>query len=114
MYCNRLRNWINLSYHKELLEQGIELITKVKKNIKEKFFPILDKILLRKRAVIEFVNDELKNTCQIKHSKHRSYPNFLINFFSGLVAYSFKPHKPSINFSKKDLELVTNLPSISF
>lgn len=108
------KGYISSKLKEELLSKGIELITKVKKNMKEKFLPILDKILLRKRAVIESVNDELKNTCQIEHSRHRSHHNFLVNLFSGLVAYSFKPHKPSINFLKKDLDLLANLPSLSF
>ena len=55
-----------------------------------------DKILLRKRSVIETVNDELKNICQIEHSRHRSVSNFLINTISALVAYSFFPKKPAI------------------
>ena len=60
--------------------------------------PISDKILLRKRVVIESVNDFLKNTCQIEHSRHRSVSNFITNVISGLVAYSFLPKKPSIQF----------------
>ncbi len=58
--------------------------------------PISDKILLRKRAVIESVNDFLKNICYIEHSRHRSINNFVTNVVSGLVAYSFLPKKPSI------------------
>jgi 3-methyladenine DNA glycosylase Tag len=54
-----------------------------------------DKIMLRKRALIESVNDELKNMCQIEHTRHRSFDNFIS--LSGLIAYSFFPKKPSIN-----------------
>lgn len=52
--------------------------------------------MLRKRAVIESVNDELKNICQIEHTRHRSFANFLTNLIVGLLAYSFLPKKPSI------------------
>lgn len=55
------------------------------------------KILLKKRALIETVNDELKNICQIEHSRHRSFENFLTNLLSGLITYSFFPKKPSLN-----------------
>ena len=48
-----------------------------------------DKILWRKRSVIETVNDELKNMCQVEHSRHRSFANFITNLISGLIAYSF-------------------------
>lgn len=60
-----------------------------------------DKILLRKRSIIETINDELKNICQIEHSRHRSFTNFIANLISGLIAYSFFPKKPAINY---DLE----------
>jgi hypothetical protein len=59
---------------------------------------ISDKILLRKRSIIETINDELKNICQIEHSRHRSFGNFLTKLISGLLAYSFLPKKPSIKF----------------
>ncbi len=55
-----------------------------------------DKLMLRKRAVIESVNDFLKNICNIEHSRHRSVINFLVNLVSALAAYSFLTKKPSI------------------
>jgi hypothetical protein len=56
-----------------------------------------DRIMLRKRALIESVNDELKNICQIEHTRHRCFDNFIINTLSTLAAYSFFDKKPSIN-----------------
>lgn len=64
--------------------------------------PLQDKINLRKRAVIESVNDELKNICQIEHTRHRSFTNFITNLIAGLLAYSFLPKKPSINAERVD------------
>ncbi|TBO43299.1 hypothetical protein EYS08_08120 [Pedobacter kyonggii] len=58
-----------------------------------------DKIRLRKRSVIETVNNELKNIYQIEYSKHRSFINFIVNILAGLAAYSFFPKKPSINYT---------------
>ena len=66
-----------------------------------------DKILLRKRAVIETVNDELKNICQIEHSRHRSFANFISNLVAGLIAYSFFPKKPSIKFEMEYTNQIT-------
>jgi hypothetical protein len=57
-----------------------------------------DKIMLRKRSVIETDNDELKNICQVEHSRHRSFINFIVNMIAGLIVYSFFPKKHSINF----------------
>ena len=61
---------------------------------------VSDRLLLRKRALIETINDELKNIAQIEHSRHRSFENFLVNLLSGIAAYCFFPKKPSINFKK--------------
>ncbi|WP_298956582.1 transposase, partial [uncultured Nonlabens sp.] len=72
----------------------LHLITHIKNNMKNSLMTMSDKILLRKRSVIETVNDELKNICQIEHSKHRSFTNFLSNIVAGLIAYSFLPKKP--------------------
>jgi hypothetical protein len=67
-----------------------------------------DKINLRKRAVIESVNDELKNICQIEHTRHRSFTNFITNLIAGLLAYSFLPKKPSI-YAQRVQSLQLNL-----
>jgi len=85
----------------ELFDRGITLITKIKKNMKNVLMDYSDKLLLRKRAIIESVNDFLKNICQIEHSRHRSPINFLVNLIAGLVAYSFLPSKPSLRLHCK-------------
>ncbi|HEX9826783.1 MAG TPA: IS982 family transposase [Flavobacteriaceae bacterium] len=85
-----------------LFVDGVQLITQIKNNMKNCLMTMGDKILLRKRSVIETVNDELKNICQIEHSRHRSFGNFLTNLISGLIAYSFLPKKPSIKFSAEN------------
>ncbi len=75
----------------------MQLITKIKKNMKNKLAPMLDKILLRKRALSETVNDQLKNICQIEHTRHRSVANFVVNLLAALVAYTYQEKKPSLN-----------------
>lgn len=77
---------------------NIQLITKLRRNMKNRLMPITDKILLRKRAIIETVIDQLKNISQIEHSRHRSPVNFFVNVLAGLIAYSLKPKKPSLHF----------------
>ena len=73
----------------KLFVDGIHLVTKLRKNMKKKALEFMDKVYLRKRAIIESVNDVLKNTCQIEHSRHRSFDNFLGNLIASLTAYSF-------------------------
>jgi hypothetical protein len=75
---------------------GVQLITKIKSNMKNRLMPLSDKFLLRKRAIVETIIDQLKNISQIEHSRHRSITNFLVNVLCGLIAYAHQPVKPSI------------------
>jgi hypothetical protein len=76
-------------------------VTKAKKNMKQRLVKLMDKILLRKRSLIETVNDQLKNICQIEHSRHRSFWNFLVNLVAVLVAYTYQPKLPSLDLHPK-------------
>ena len=91
------KGYLSSKLFEDLDNKNITLITKIRKNMKNKLMDLFDKILLRKRAVIESVNDFLKNICQIEHTRHRSPINFLVNLVAGLCAYSFLPKRPSIN-----------------
>ena len=88
------RGYISQALFESLFERGLELITKRRKNMKNALVPLLDKILLRKRPIIETVNDQLKNICQIEHSRHRSPFNFLVNLVSGLSPTPTTPISP--------------------
>jgi hypothetical protein len=94
------KGYISKTLFDELFTDGIHLITKIRKNMKNSLMLIHDKILLRKRALVETVNDELKNQCQIEHTRHRSFENFLSNLISGLIAYSYLDKKPSLNLEE--------------
>jgi Transposase DDE domain len=78
------------------LEQGLRLITKLRKSMRNILMSFADKLLLRKRALIESILDQLKNVCQIEHSRHRSPINFLVHLLAGLIAYCYQPKKPSL------------------
>jgi len=103
------KGYISQALFDDLLEQDVHLITGIRKNMKNRFMPLMDKILLRKRAVIETVNDQLKNISQIAHTRHRSVDNFLVNVIAGLIAYSHQPAKPSLNLRKEEL---ASLPAL--
>jgi len=92
------KGYIGQKLFEQLFIDGIQLITGLKRNMKNSLMSISDKILLRKRSIIETINDELKNICQVEHSRHRSFSNFLSNLISGLIAYSFLPKKPRIKY----------------
>ena len=81
-----------------LWNDGIHLVTGIKSNMKNQLMSMREKILLRKRSVIETINDELKNICQIEHSRHRGKANFLMNLISAIAAYCLFDKKPSIKY----------------
>jgi hypothetical protein len=91
------RGYISKELFESLWDQGLQLITKIKKNMKNKLMPMLDKVLLRKRALSETVNDQLKNICQIEHTRHRSVKNFVVNLLAALIAYTYQEKKPSLD-----------------
>jgi hypothetical protein len=79
------------------------------KNMKNRLMPLFDKLMLRKRAIIETIHDQLKNISQIEHTRHRSPVNFLVNTMAALIAYTHKEKKPSLNIRANDL---AGLPDI--
>jgi hypothetical protein len=93
------KGYISEELFKELFFSGVTLITKIKKNMKNKLMHVMDKILLRKRSLIECVNDQLKNISQVEHSRHRSVHNFMVNIVTALIAYTYQPKKPSLRIS---------------
>ena len=97
------KGYIGKQLFENLFYNGVHLVTKLKKNMKSKTItPVMDAILLRKRAVVETIIDQLKNIFQIEHSRHRSPKNFLTNLFSALIAYNFTDKKPSIKINFVD------------
>jgi hypothetical protein len=100
------RGYISQKLFETLLEQDLQLITKLRKGMKNKLLPLADKLLLRKRALIETINDQLKNISQIEHTRHRSVINWMVTLLAGLVAYTHQPKKPSLNLSQNQLKLL--------
>ena len=94
------RGYISKALTECLQLENLQLVTGIKKNMKNKLVDLFDKLLLRKRAIIETVNDQLKNISQVEHSRHRSLWNFLGNVASGLIAYCLREKKPSLNLDK--------------
>jgi hypothetical protein len=78
----------------------VQLITKLKSNMKGALMSVSDRLLLRKRVIIETVNDELKNIMQVEHSRHRCFDNFIVNLLGALAAYCLSPKKPCVNVQR--------------
>jgi hypothetical protein len=80
-----------------LYDEDVQLVTRLKRGMKSRLMALFDQIMLRKRAVIESVMDQLKNISQIEHSRHRSVANCFVNLLGGLIAYTWREKKPSLN-----------------
>lgn len=92
------KGYVSKKLTQTLFNDGIHLVTGIRKNMKNQLMPLFDKIMLRKRSIIETINDQLKNICMIEHSRHRSFHNFINNLIAGLIAYHFLPKKPKVKY----------------
>ena len=90
------KGYLSKTLQDDLRELGIELITSIRRNMKPLLMPLYDKLVLKRRSIIETINDQLKNISQIDHSRHRSVDNFFVNLMAGLIAYCRRERKPSI------------------
>ena len=96
------KGYISKELAEMLFDDGLHLVTGIRSNMKNVLMTLRDKILLRKRSVIETINDQLKNICDAEHSRHRSFGNFITNLVSSLIAYSFQEKKPSLKFEREE------------
>ena len=101
------KGYISQKLFDELFGRGLQLITKIKKNMKNKLMPMMDKILLRKRSIIETINDQLKNISRIEHTRHRSLAGFMVNLSGGLIAYTYHEKKPSLKINATDTNFIS-------
>jgi hypothetical protein len=101
------KGYVSQKLFKELMESvGVKLVTKLKRNMKQRLMVLSERLLLRKRSVIETVIDQMKNISQIEHSRHRSPVNCFVNILCGLIAYCHQPKKPGIAMDKNLLSPV--------
>jgi len=103
------KGYLSQALFEQLFHQGLQLITPLRKNMPNRLMPLMDKLLARKRSIIETINDQLKNISQIAHTRHRSPTNFLVNLIAGLIAYTHQPKKPALNFSARDWAMLPAL-----
>jgi Transposase DDE domain len=96
----------------ELLEKGLILVTGIKKGMKNRLLDIWDKILLKKRSLIESVYNVMKNTLHLEHSRHRSVINAGIYYIITIIAYCWKSNKPQIKFNSQETILLQEIGMI--
>ena len=101
------KGYISQKLFEQLFANNIQLITMVRKNMKNRLVLLEDKLMSRKRSIIETINDQLKNISQIEHSRHRSVNNFFVNLVAGLIAYCHQDKKPSLNLTPQQVRLLS-------
>ncbi len=106
------KGYISKDLRETLRKQDINLIYKVRKNMKPEPLSASDEELLRKRVIIESVIKELKTQTQLEHSRHRSIVNFQVNVYSALIAYQLLEKKPSVKVNLQKLEEINDLPML--
>lgn len=102
------KGYLSQALFDELFARGLQLVTGIRSNMKNKLIPLFDKLLLKKRAVIESVNNQLKNVFQLEHTRHRSPWNGFINILAALIAYVHYPNKPALNLTSYEHLLLLN------
>lgn len=91
------KGYLSAAMGRTVLEAyGVQLITTLRRNMKNQLMLLADKLVMRRRAIMETIIDQLKNVSQIEHTRHRSPVNFLVNLVCGLAAYCHQPRKPSL------------------
>jgi Transposase DDE domain len=100
------RGYLSQELFERWQQTGVQLITKRKRKRKNKLMPLLDCLLLRKRALIESVGEQLKHVCQIAHTRHRSLHNASVHLLAALVAYTWHEHKPSLHLTQEECDLL--------
>jgi hypothetical protein len=97
------KGYIGRALFHKLWQRGLHLITGIRRNMRNYLMPLAEKLLLRKRFIIETVLDTLKSEMGLEHSRHRSVINAMVHILSCLVAYAFRPGKPSISQASQQI-----------
>jgi hypothetical protein len=98
------RGYISPALFERWQQTGVQLITKRKRNRKNKLMSLLDQLLLRQRALLESVGEQLKHVCHIAHTRHRRVHNAALHLWAALVAYTWHEHKPSLHRTEEECD----------
>ena len=102
------KGYISKDLRDLLKTEGVNLVYKVRKNMKPLSLSVYDEVLLKKRSIIESVIKELKTQTQVEHTRHRSFLNFQVNVISAMIAYTYLLKKPTLKLG--ELQEVKDLP----
>ena len=90
------KGYLSKTLLERLWQRGLHLVTSIRRNMKNYLMPLLDKLLLRKRFIIETLFNKLKSGMGLEHTRHRSPINALVHIVSCLAAYTLAQPKGTI------------------
>ena len=98
------KGYLSQDLKDELRQHGVHLVTAIRQNMKPQLMALKDKLLLKRRFIIETIIGRLKHGCQIDHSRHRCVDNFVVNLFAGLIAYCKQDPKPALQLDPDEYQ----------
>ena len=96
--CFADKGYISRDLFSKLYAKGLRLITGIRRDMKNHLMPIIDKLLLRKRFIIETIFGYIKEQFNLTPNRHRSPVNFFVSLLAALIAYQIKPNKPNVSY----------------
>ena len=91
------RGYVSQALFDDLFDQGVTLITKIKKRMKNRFMSLKDKAMLQRRGFIETIFSSLKSLGTFVHHRHRCPINACAHLLAGLINYQLRDDKPTLN-----------------
>lgn len=104
------KGYISQNLFDELFDRGLQLVTGIRKNMRNRLLPLFDMLMLKKRSLIESVNNQLKYVFQLEHSRHRSVFNGFVNMVCAVIAFALHPRKPSIGLTTHEIAVLNAMP----
>jgi len=90
------KGYLSKKLFEDLFQNGVKLITKIKKNMKNCLMDTTEKLMLMRRSFIETIFSSLKSLNTLIHTRHRNPLNAFVHLFAGLIHYQLRDDKPSL------------------
>jgi IS5 family transposase len=97
------KGYLSKKLFQQLFEQGVTLITNIKRNRKNRLMEIADKFMLMRRSFLETIFSSLKSLNTLIHHKHRCVINAFSHLMAGFINYQLRDDKPSLHSLVKQM-----------
>lgn len=98
------RGYLGQKFFEELWKEGIHMVTRIRKNMKNKLMSLWDRFYLGKRMTVESIFSSIKSCGTFEHSRHRNVVNAFCHIFCALISYQLRPIKPMFRNDLKEIK----------